>query len=141
MSGKRPVMPRAQRLRNCQIGTAKKIAGPTLSGSSHVGSGGGLVDDLPLFLALHVFLDFDEGFAVVIRAGIHGVEGIGKEKLVLLCFLGIRIGRVFQSAQPRLKFGVGLDDSFHRPADIVPPADVHINVVIQLLVYGQEILQ
>src|ERR1700686_4166721 len=41
---------------------------------------------LVLLLALHVFPDFGESLAVVVGAGVHGVEGVGQQKFVLARF-------------------------------------------------------
>ena len=53
----------------------------------------------------------------------------------------IGVGGVLQSAQLGLKFGVGFDDSFQRLADIVLAADVHVDVVVEFVVNGEEIFQ
>ncbi len=47
------------------------------------------LDALFLLLALHVFSNFGEGFAVVVGAGVYGVEGVGQQKFVLARFGGI----------------------------------------------------
>src|SRR6202140_2635127 len=67
---------------------------------------------LVLLLTLHVFRDFGESFAVVVGAGVHGVEGVGQQKFVLARFGGIGVGGVLEGAQLGLKFGVGFDNDF-----------------------------
>ncbi len=42
-----------------------------------------------LLFVLHVVLDFGGGFAVVVGAGVYGVEGVGQQEFVLLRFGGI----------------------------------------------------
>jgi hypothetical protein len=50
---------------------------------------------LLLLLFLHVLFDFGQDLAVVFGAGIHGIEGVGEHKLVLLGFLGIGVDGTF----------------------------------------------
>src|SRR5271157_5000899 len=71
-------------------------------------------DGVPLFLllALHVFFD-----------------------------LGVGVRGVLEGAQLGLKFGVGFDDDFQRLADVVLTSDVHVDVVVEFVVHGEEIFQ
>src|SRR5271157_795519 len=100
-------------------------------------------DGVPLFLllALHVFFDLGEGFAVVFGAGVYGVERVGQQEFILARFGGMGVRGVLEGAQLGLKFGVGFDDDFQRLADVVLTSDVHVDVVVEFVVHGEEIFQ
>jgi hypothetical protein len=51
-----------------------------------------------LLFVLHVFLDFGDGFAVVVGTGVYGIEGVGQQEFVLLRFGGIGVRGVLEGA-------------------------------------------
>src|SRR5580658_2073892 len=94
-----------------------------------------------LLFPLHVFLDFGDGLAVVVGAGVDSIERVGQQKFVLADLGNIGVRGVLEGAQLGLEFGIGFDDELERFANVVLAANVHVDVVVEFVVYGEEVFQ